>query len=135
MSEEKIRERFEAFTAAWNAHDVDAMAGCFSERGNITHPWGTFAAGREEIARLLAGEHDGPMRESHWKLETLTARSLSDRAIAVESEGVLEGVRAPNGTAYTLPHRVSAVLVDEDGWRFLSMNPTIDTARSGRARG
>lgn len=134
MSEEQIRKRFEAFAAAWNAHDVEAMAECFSERGNITHPWGTFAAGREEIVRLLAGEHEGAMRESHWRLETLTARALSDRSAAVESEGVLEGVRAPNGTSYTLPHRISAVLVDENGWRFLSMNPTI-TPASGRARG
>jgi uncharacterized protein (TIGR02246 family) len=133
MYEEKIRERFEAFTAAWNAHDVEAMAACFSERGNITHPWGTFAAGREEIALLLAGEHEGAMRESRWTVDTLTARSLSERAVAVECEGVLEGVRAPNGTEYALPHRINAVLVDEGGWRFLSMNPTIRSA--DRARG
>jgi uncharacterized protein (TIGR02246 family) len=131
MSEEKIRERFDAFATAWNAHDVDAMTACFVERGNVTHPWGTFAAGREAIARLLSGEHDGAMRESRWRFDALSTRTLSDRAAVVECDGVIEGVRAPNGNAYELPHRINAVLVDEDGWRFLSLNPTIGS----RARG
>ncbi len=131
MSEEKIRERFDAFAAAWNAHDVAAMTACFVDGGNVTHPWGTFAVGREAIARLLSGEHEGAMRDSRWSFDSLTTRLLSDRAAAVECDGVIEGVRAPNGTAYALPHRIAAVVVDDGGWRFLSLNPTI----GGRARG
>jgi uncharacterized protein (TIGR02246 family) len=130
MSEQQIRERFDAFASAWNAHDVEAMTACFVERGNVTHPWGAFAAGREEIARLLAGEHDGPMRESRWRFEQLSIRQLSDRAAVVECNGIIDGVRAPNGSPYELPHRVNAVVVDEDGWHFLSLNPTI--SRAGR---
>jgi uncharacterized protein (TIGR02246 family) len=125
MSEQLIRARFDEFAAAWNAHDVEAMAGCFIETGNVTHPWGTFAAGRDAIARLLAGEHEGAMRESRWRFEQLSIRQLSDRAAVVECDGVIEGARAPNGSIYTLPHRINAVVVDEGGWRFLSLNPNI----------
>ena len=130
MSEQQIRARFDAFAAAWNAHDVGGMAGCFVARGNVTHPWGAFAAGREEIARLLAGEHEGEMRDSRWRFDQLAVRQLSERAAVVECDGVIEGVRAPNGSAYELPHRINAVVVDEDGWHFLSLNPTL--GRAGR---
>jgi uncharacterized protein (TIGR02246 family) len=130
MDEEQIRARFDAFAAAWNAHDVAAMTGCFVERGNVTHPWGTFAAGREAIAQLLAGEHEGAMRESRWRFEQLTIRPLSERAVVAACDGVIDGVRAPNGNAYALPHQIDAVLVDDDGWRFLSLHPTI--TRAGR---
>ncbi len=130
MSEQQIRARFEAFAAAWNAHDVAAMTGCFVERGNVTHPWGAFAAGHEEIARLLTAEHEGEMRNSRWRFDQLAIRQLSERAAVVECSGVIEGVRAPNGTTYDLPHRINAVVVDEDGWHFLSLNPNIH--RAGR---
>lgn len=131
MSEQQIRERFDEFAAAWNAHDAAAMAACFVESGNVTHPWGTFAAGREAISRMLAEDHEGTMRESRWRYEQMTVRHLSERTAVVELEGVIEGARAPNGSVYSLPHRVNAVVVDEGGWRFLSLNPSI----VGRARG
>jgi uncharacterized protein (TIGR02246 family) len=131
MSEQQIRARFEEFAAAWNVHDVAAMAGCFLDGGNVTHPWGTFAVGREAIASLLDDEHRGPMRDSRYRLGELQLRTLSERATAAECDGVLEGVRAPNGSAYDLPHRINAVLVDSDeGWRFMSMSPTV--TRAGR---
>jgi len=130
MSEQQIRERFEAFAAAWNAHDVAAMAECFVARGNITHPWGDFAAGRDEITALLEREHRAAMRESRCRFDHLALRQLSDTSAVVEAQGVLERVLAPNGSVYELPHRINAVVVEEDGWRFLSMNPTPD--RAGR---
>src|SRR5688500_17888524 len=104
MSEQQIRARFEEFAAAWNAHDAAAMAGCFVDGGNVTHPWGAFAVGREAIARLLAGEHEGPMRESRYRIDGIQLRPLSEHATAVECDGVIEGVRAPNGSVYDLPN-------------------------------
>ncbi len=126
MSEQQIHARFDEFAAAWNAHDPEAMARCFVEYGNVTHPWGTFAAGREAIVRLLARDHvDGPMRESRMRFDGITIRHLSDHAAVVECNGEIEDVLAPNGTRYELPHRINAVVVNEDGWRFLSLNPNI----------
>lgn len=131
MFEDSIRERFETFIAAWNAHDVPAMTQCFTATGNITHPWGTFAAGHDEIARLLTDEHEGTMRESNLQPVQLRVRTLSEGSAVADFEGVLEGVRAPNGSPYQLPHFIHAVLIDQDGWLFLSMNPSVDQRAGG----
>ncbi|HEX2061989.1 MAG TPA: hypothetical protein VHK90_14705 [Thermoanaerobaculia bacterium] len=71
------------------------------------------------------------MRDSRYRLDELRVRPLSERSVVAECDGVLENVRAPNGSAYELPHRIHAVLVDEGGWQFLSMNPSVVT-RAGR---
>jgi uncharacterized protein (TIGR02246 family) len=128
--DEEIRARFGAFADAWNAHDVAAMVDCWTPTGNITHPWGTFAAGREAMTQLLAGEHAGPMRESRWKVANLQVRPLSDSTAVVQCDATLEGVRAPNDKAYDLPHRIDAVIArDGDAWRFVSMHPSFVHAR------
>lgn len=123
--EDEIRARFAAFADAWNAHDVAAIVDCWTASGNITHPWGTFAAGRDAMTRLLSGEHEGPMRESRWTIDELRIRALSDSTAVVQCDAKLEGVRAPNGKAYELPHRIDAVIArDGDAWRFVSMHPS-----------
>jgi uncharacterized protein (TIGR02246 family) len=129
---ERIEARFTEFARAWNAHDVAAMTACFAEGGNVTHPFGTFAAGRADITKLLTGEHDGPMRESRWVVNELSIRPISDRAAVVQCDAVLEGVRAPNDRPYDLPHQIDAVLVaDEagDDWHFVSLHPSYTRAR------
>jgi uncharacterized protein (TIGR02246 family) len=129
---EKIRLRFDEFARAWNSHDIAAMVACFAEGGNVTHPFGAFAAGRDGITHLLAGEHDGPMRESRWVFQDIHVRSISDRAAVVQCDALLEGVRAPNDRPYDLPHQIDAVVVaDEDGadWHFASMHPSFARAR------
>ncbi|HYC59737.1 MAG TPA: SgcJ/EcaC family oxidoreductase [Thermoanaerobaculia bacterium] len=129
--EEQIRARFTEFANAWNAHDVGAMVDCWTDGGNVTHPWGTFAAGREAITTLLTSEHDGPMRDSRWIVADLRIRPLSERTAVVQCDAVLEGVRAPNGKPYELPHQIDAVLAEEDGrgWRFVSLHPSFAHAR------
>lgn len=130
--EEQIRARFVEFANAWNAHDVGAMVECWADGGNVTHPWGTFAAGHEAIATLLTGEHEGPMRDSRWVVSDLRIRPLSERTAVVQCDAVLQGVRAPNGKEYELPHQIDAVLAQNDdgsGWRFVSLHPSFANAR------
>lgn len=129
---ERIEARFAEFARAWNAHDVGAMVDCFAEGGNVTHPFGTFAAGRDGITRLLTSEHDGPMRESRWVVHDLRIRPISDRAAVVQCDALLEGVRAPNDRPYDLPHQIDAVLVADDAgddWHFVSLHPSYTRAR------
>lgn len=129
MYEEQIRATFAEFAAAWNDHDVASMAGCWCEGGSAVDPWGRFASGRDGVFNLLAGEHEGPMRESSYRLQTLEIKQLSDRSAVVTCEAVIDGVRAPNGRIYALPHHVDAVVVaDEDRWRFLSLHPSLPRA-------
>jgi uncharacterized protein (TIGR02246 family) len=129
---EKIEARVAEFARAWNTHDVAAMTACFAAGGNVTHPFGTFAAGHDGIAKLLSGEHEGSMRESRWVVQELRARPISDRAAVVQIDALLEGVRAPNDRPYDLPHQIDAVLVADDAgddWHFVSLHPSYTRAR------
>ncbi|HEY0143234.1 MAG TPA: SgcJ/EcaC family oxidoreductase [Thermoanaerobaculia bacterium] len=130
MSESQIQATFAEFAEAWNAHDPAAMAACWTANGNAIHLWGRFVAGRDGVAELLDGEHEGPMRESRYRVAALRVRPLSDTTAVVECDAVIEGVRAPNGRVYELPHRVDAVCVaEEDGrWRFATLHPSFQRA-------
>lgn len=126
--EQEIRECFERFAAAWNSHDVEAMVACWCREGNAIDPWGRFASGHDGIRQLLSSEHSTSMRESRYRLEAVRVRSLSDSSCIAECDAVIEGVRAPNGSLYELPHHIDSVVVRQDGWRFLSLHPTFSRA-------
>lgn len=129
MSEQQIRATFAEFTNAWNAHDVAAMAACWTASGNAVDLWGRLAAGREGVAGLLGGEHAGPMRESTYRVDDVRIRPLSDESAVVECDALIQNVLAPNGRVYELRHRVDAVIVVEDGqWRFVTLHPSFARA-------
>jgi uncharacterized protein (TIGR02246 family) len=129
VSEAQIRATFDEFAAAWNDHDVASMAACWCEGGSAVDPWGRFASGRDGVNRLLAGEHEGPMRESSYRVATIAINPLSESSAVATCEAFIDGVRAPNGRVYTLPHHIDAVLVADDGrWRFLSLHPSLPRA-------
>lgn len=130
MIEQRIRATFDAFAAAWNAHDVARMVDCWSEQGTAVDIWGRYAVGRVGVTELLAGEHAGLMRESTYRIDDLHVQVLSERSAIVEMEAVIENALRPNGKPYDLPHRVDAVLVDDGGtWRFISLHPSFARAR------
>lgn len=112
------------FCDAWNRHDVDALTETWSEDGELNHPWGFQAVGREAIRKLLAGEHATSMAGSHLRISRVSSQS-GDGTVAAEVEGVLEGVQAPNGRTYDLPHKMHALFVfDGTEWRIRTLTPT-----------
>lgn len=115
------------FCEAWNRHDVDGLAGMFADDGELSHPWGDHAIGRDAVRDLLSREHSGSMSRSRIDLRVTTSRAEDDRAFA-DVDGVLEDVLAPNGRTYTLPHKISAMFVsDGDDWRIRAMAPVANT--------
>lgn len=120
-----MQQLLETFAASWNAHDVEAMTDCWVDGGTVVHPWGHYACGRDAIRRLLRNEHEGEMSESRQLIFAVRSTPLSDGTLSVECDAALDGVRAPNGRRYRLPHKLSAVVVrDGEQWRFLSLHPT-----------
>jgi ketosteroid isomerase-like protein len=112
------------FCDAWNRHDVDALTETWSEDGELNHPWGFRAVGREAIRRLLAGEHATSMAGSHLRISNISSQP-GQGTVTAEVEGVLEGVQAPNGRAYDLPHKMHALFVfDGAEWRIRTLTPT-----------
>ena len=120
-----LQQLLDAYVAAWNAHDVEALADCWIESGNIVHPWGRYAAGREAIVDLLREEHATEMSGSTQLLISVKAKPLSDDMTIFECDAAIEDVRAPNGRLYRLPHRLNGVAVQQpDRWRFVSFHPS-----------
>jgi len=111
------------FCDAWNRHDADALASLWAEDGELNHPWGTRAVGREAIRKLLAEEHEGTMAGSLMRIERFTPVS-ADRNVVAEIDSVLDGVAAPNGRRYSLTARMTALFVaDGVEWRIKTMTP------------
>jgi len=112
------------FAAAWNQHDVDALAQLWTEDGELDHPWGFHAVGRDAVRKLLAEEHAAAMRESVLRIAGVTSRA-EDQNVLAEIDGLLEGVRAPNGHPYELRHKMSVMFVPSAGaWRIRTMAAT-----------
>jgi uncharacterized protein (TIGR02246 family) len=130
MSDQQIRATFDEFTRAWNAHDVAAMAACWTASGNAVDLWGRLAVGHDGVVALLGGEHAGPMRESRYRVDDIRVRSLSEESAVVECDAYIEGVIAPNGRVYELAHRIDAIVADAgDGqWRFVTLHPSFTRA-------
>ena len=119
-----VEETIARFAAAWNAHDADALAALWTDDGELDHPWGFHAKGRDAVRRLLAEEHAVSMRESVLHIANVTSRA-EEKNVLAEIDGVLEGVRAPNGRPYELRHKMSVMFVpDGDAWRIRTMAAT-----------
>lgn len=111
------------FCEAWNRHDADALAEMWTDDGELNHPWGQRAFGREAIRQLLADEHETSMAASQLRITSVTSLSHEPNVVA-EIDGVLDDVSAPNGRRYSLPHRMSVMFVAADGeWRIRTMTP------------
>ena len=111
------------FCEAGNRHDADALASLWVDDGELNHPWGSRAVGREAIRKLLAEEHSGSMADSRLSIEKLTPVATTPNIVA-EIDTLLDGVAAPNGRRYSLRPRLTAMFVSDGAeWRIKTMTP------------
>lgn len=111
------------FCEAWNRHDAEALASLWTEDGELNHPWGSRAVGRDAIRELLAAEHQGSMANSRISVERLTPIATTPNVVA-EIETLLDDVAAPNGRRYSIRPRLTAMFVsDGEEWRIKTMTP------------
>lgn len=53
MSDHSVHQIVHAWLRAYNAHDVDALMGCYAEDAtNLQHPWGRTVRGRAAIRSI-----------------------------------------------------------------------------------
>ena len=118
-----LDETLGRFCDAWNRHDASELAALWTEDGELNHPWGRRATGREAIRALLEEEHARSMAASSLRVVRVNTFSTGTNVLA-DVEGVLEGVIAPNGRRYALPHVMSAMFVETGaGWRIRTLTP------------
>jgi uncharacterized protein (TIGR02246 family) len=116
-----LEEIINRFRDAWNRHDAGALAALWVENGELHHPWGERRVGRDAIRELLHVEHSTNMAGSELLVERITTSDRAD-SVSAEIDGVLKGVRAPNGRTYDLPHVLSALFVREgEEWQIRTM--------------
>lgn len=97
VNEQAIRKIYEQFTAAWNKHDVQAMAGMWVEDGDHVEPDGHVAKGRAEVAELLKQQHDGVFKNGHLTLTVDTVWFMTADVALADGTYELTGAVGPDG--------------------------------------
>ena len=109
------------FCDAWNRHSAAELALLWTDDGELHHPWGFRAVGRDAIHDLLAKELGSTMSASTIRLTPSEPENEGETA-TTELHGVIQGALAPNGRPYDLPHSLTAMFVRRNGeWRIRNM--------------
>ncbi len=116
-----------SFADAWNRHDAKALAGFFTDDGDLINPAGRVADGRQEIEALFADEHSRNFRNSHMQQTVSKVRVLSPDLVVATSRCELSGVLNPaNQPMPTMNAIATFVLKNEGGaWRVAVLRPMI----------
>lgn len=96
------------FAAAWNCHDMAALAELFSPNARFVNVVGAFWKSRFEILVAHEASHAGMFRSSLLTVESSELTEIDASTAAQHVHWKLEGVVAPDGTA--LPARKGIML-------------------------
>lgn len=97
-SDAAIRATDQAFAAAWNRHDVQAMAASWAINGDLVNPQGRVANGRNQIELLLQDEHATAFRNSTYTPGPMSIRFIQPGIAVSESDTEISGITNPDGT-------------------------------------
>ncbi|WP_102226456.1 YybH family protein [Acidimangrovimonas sediminis] len=87
-----------AFSQAWLAHDVPALATLFSEDADFLTLTGDWCEGRQAIARTLTGELKGAFAKARLVTGRSKMRILGKEAAILHQRFVLSGVLNADGS-------------------------------------
>jgi len=97
--ESEIRAQGEEFAAAWNKHDVKALAGIWAPDGDLINPQGRIAKDRNEIETLFKDEHTTVFAKSTYKNEHLTVHVVTPDVAVGDWDVEITGALGPDGKA------------------------------------
>jgi uncharacterized protein (TIGR02246 family) len=115
-NERLVRELYDDFVAAWNRHDVDALANMWAIDGDHLEPDGTVAKGRDAVRALFAREHATVFGKSRLNLSVADVWFVSGDVALVDGGYEIYGIQTADGTE--LPARrghLTSVLINEQG--------------------
>jgi uncharacterized protein (TIGR02246 family) len=127
--EAAIRAVESAYDVAWNAADVPAILGLFTEDAVLTNPFGETRIGRRELESMYEALFAGAGAGSSHTSRVLAIHFVRDDVALVDGEAVLEGF----GTSVApLRHRFTDVLVQSDHrWRISQIRAYVFMPRPG----
>jgi uncharacterized protein (TIGR02246 family) len=112
--------------AAWNRHDVAAMASTYAEDSDAINLAGEWFRGREAFQKSLEELHSGKTKGSVWQTEETHIRFLTPEVAIVHVYVNSHGDRNPDGSPMA-PRRVilTRVEVKRDGkWLIVASQAT-----------
>ena len=114
--DQAIKDRIDAFQAAWNKHDAKAMTDVFTDDGTLVNPFGATANGHDEILKLFTEEQAHPFKESTYSASEVKVQMVTPDVAVADSTGNITGLVGKDGSASPdFPHHVSYVFVKKDG--------------------
>jgi len=130
-----IEKRTAEFVAAWNRHDPKAMAAFWASDGDLMNPFGRWAKGREEITKLLTGEHSGVMKATTFTTSAITVRTLAPNVALADWDFTVAGIAAPDGSAVPTQKMHAAAVWEKKGgtWLVLANRPMLPAPLPGAA--
>jgi uncharacterized protein (TIGR02246 family) len=137
-SDEKAIVELEArWEAAWNQHDVAAMAATYAPDSDAVNLAGEWFQGRDAFLKSLDELHSGKTRGSVWQTEETKIRFLTPDIAVVHVYVNSHGDRNPDGTQMAPRHVIlTRVEVKRQGqWLIVASQATNIVPRStARAR-
>jgi uncharacterized protein (TIGR02246 family) len=124
--EEAIRQIPARFEAAWNRHDMKALASLFDEDADFVNVAGTWWKGRQEIEQAHVRAHAAMFKNSTLRLGEVKVRFLKPGVAVAHAHWDLSGDTGPDGTARA-PRAglMSQVVVKQNGlWLIASAHNT-----------
>jgi uncharacterized protein (TIGR02246 family) len=88
----------EAWTAAWNAHDMHAASTLLQDDADFVTVAGRWLKGRDEFLRHHLEIHRTQMRDTTWTTLAYDARGLHHDVTLAHLEWTISGERDPEGT-------------------------------------
>jgi uncharacterized protein (TIGR02246 family) len=117
-NEKLVRELYDQFVAAWNRHDVPALAGMWSIDGDHMEPDGTVAKGREAITMLFTRAHQTIFAKTRLNLSVADVWFPSGDVALIDGGYEIYGIQTPDGEE--LParrgHLTSVLILEQGKW-------------------
>jgi uncharacterized protein (TIGR02246 family) len=130
---QKPEDAAQAFQAAWNAHDMEALGTLFHNDATFVNRFGHYVTGVEKIIALHAPIHETIYSDSTLDNELIDVIWIAEGAAVVHFWSRLTVGKAHPAGPHAVDTLILAVLTRKDGsWRIKALeNVTLTNPRTG----
>lgn len=114
-----VRGVASAFVAAWNVHDMNALANLFAERADFVNVVGMWWRDRETIRKAHEQAHQTIFKASTLVLDSSTVKFLMPDVAIAHVVWTLSGHLTPDGTPGPPRHGILSFVMKRQGKNWL----------------
>jgi uncharacterized protein (TIGR02246 family) len=122
-----VEKRTGEFAAAWNRHDSTAMAAFWLPDGDLFNPFGRWAKGRDEVAKLFAQEQSTVMKATTFTVDAVSVRTPRPDVAVSDWDFTIAGMTGPDGSMIPVQKFHAAMVWVKKGgtWSIMAGRPMI----------